>query len=627
LRIVLVPAAVGYAAAAYTPGGDAAVDSWLRAAVLGAAVLLVLLRVALLPRQGPAWLAIALALAAWSIGDIARRLPELHLPGYPAPTDLALLALAPLLLAGTLALLPAALPPRPALSWLDGGLAGLGGAALAAGLALAGVLDHAHPAGAARLVDLARPIADVALLGVLAGALAMSWWRAGAGWLLLAAGGLLLAGTDLAQLAFVALGHRGPGAGPLQPLGAAVIASAAWLPSRPRAARRYSPAMLVAPLLAFAVAVGLLLYGSWRPVYRPAVLLAGACLLLYGVRSALAYRETRALVASQREAATDYLTGVSNRRQFDLRLTELARTLAPTDRLALVLLGLDRFKEINDSFGHEVGDALLRQLGPRLREVVGSGEVIARLAGDKFAVLALTGADEVVDLGRRLRGALEEAFAVGDVALQLEASVGIAALPQHAADVRGLVRAAETALQHAKAAHTGVEVYDPARNGQRGRANLALVEELRVAFELGQLTLYYQPIVELRAGAVVSVEALVRWRHPTRGLLAPDAFLRLAEQAGLMHRLTTTVLGQALGQSRAWRELGLGMRIAVNLHISTLLDARLPYDVARLLHQRGVHPSVLTFEVTEDVLLADPVRTRRAVDRLRTLGVGTAIDD
>jgi diguanylate cyclase (GGDEF)-like protein len=627
LRIVLVPAAIGYAFASYTPGGDPSVDAWLRAAVLGTAVLLVLLRVALRPRHGAAWLATALGIAVFSIGDLARRLPELRLPSYPAPTDVAVLLLAPLLLYGTLLLLPTALPAKPGLSWLDGALAGLGAAALAAGIAMTGVLDAAHPDGLARLVDIGRPVADVIMIGVLAGALAMSWWRASAGWLVLAGGGLLLAATDLAQLAYVAVGRDGPGAGPLHPLAVAVIASAAWVPGLPRAIRRYSPAVLVAPLIAFAVALGLLLYGNWRPLHRPAVLLAGACLLLYGVRSALAYRETRALVASRREAATDYLTGVSNRRQFDLRLSELVKTLRPDDRVALVLLGLDRFKEINDTLGHDVGDALLRQVGPRLREVVGAGEVIARLAGDKFAVLALTGAGEVVELGRRLRGSLEEPFLVNDVALHLDASVGIAAIPQHAADGRGLVRGAEAALRHAKTAHTGVEIFDPAVNGQRGRANLALVEELRVAFELGQLTLYYQPIVELRAGAVVSVEALVRWRHPTRGLLPPDAFLRLAEQAGLMRRLTVTVLGQALGQSRAWRELGLGMRIAVNLHISTLLDARLPYDVARLLNQRGVHPSVLTFEITEDVLMADPDRARRAVDRLRTLGVGTAIDD
>jgi EAL domain-containing protein (putative c-di-GMP-specific phosphodiesterase class I) len=188
------------------------------------------------------------------------------------------------------------------------------------------------------------------------------------------------------------------------------------------------------------------------------------------------------------------------------------------------------------------------------------------------------------------------------------------------------LRTAEAALHHARAAHTGVEVYDPAVDEQRGRA-LDQVEDLRAAVERGELTLHYQPIVELRAGAVVAVEALVRWQHPTRGLLTPEAFLPLAEQAGLMRPLTVNVLDQALAQSRTWRDRGLAVRIADNLAISTLLDDRLPYDVARLLSERGVHPSMLIFEITEDALLADANRARRAVDRLRTLGVGTAIDD
>jgi EAL domain-containing protein (putative c-di-GMP-specific phosphodiesterase class I) len=240
-----------------------------------------------------------------------------------------------------------------------------------------------------------------------------------------------------------------------------------------------SAAALVGPMLAAATALGLLLYGNWRPVDRPAVLLAGGCLLLAGLRAALAFHGTRALAA---------------------------------------------------------------------------------------------------------------------------------------------------AVERAAAEHAAAEVADPAADEQRSQA-LALVEELRAAIEDGKLILHYQPIVELRAGAVVTVEALVRWPHPTRGLLTPETFLPLAEQAGLMHRLTISVLDQALAQSRAWRDGGLVMRLAVNLGVSTMLDARLPYDVARLLNERRVHPSTLIFEITEDVLLADADQARPALDRLRTLGVGTAIDD
>jgi EAL domain-containing protein (putative c-di-GMP-specific phosphodiesterase class I) len=476
LRILLVPVAVGYAAAAYTPGGDATIDGDLRTGVLGGAVLLALLRAALVPRGRLAWLAGTLALAGWAVGDVTRQLPSLRPSSYPAPTDVAPLVLGPLLVVAAVLLLRGSAAGRAGVGWLDGAVAGSGTAAIAASLALATVLDAAHPAGAARFVDLARPIADLALLGVLAGALAVTWWRAGPGWLAFAAGGILLAGADLAQLALTALG-RGSGADPLRPLGVAMIGAAAWLPDRPRPLRPESAA--VVPMLGAAAALGLLLYGNWRPVDRPAVLLAGGCLLLAGLRAGLALRDARALAA---------------------------------------------------------------------------------------------------------------------------------------------------ALHRVRAAQAEAAAHDPAVDEQHDRM-LGLIEDLRAAVEQGKLTLHYQPIVELRAGAVVAVEALVRWQHPTRGLLTPDAFLPLAEQSGLMRQLTVGVLDQALGQSRAWRERDLRMRIAVNLGVSTLLDGRLPYDVARLLSERGVHPSTLVFEITDDVLLADADQARQAVDRLRTLGVGTAIDD
>jgi diguanylate cyclase (GGDEF)-like protein len=632
LRILLVPVAAGYVAAAYAPGGDPSIDSGLRAGVLGAAVLLMLLRAVLVRRSRLAWFAGTLAVAGWAAGDVARQYPSLRPAGYPGPTDLAQLALGPLLALAAVLLLRAAVGNPSGASWLDGAAAGVGVAAVGAAVTMGTVLTAAQPAGLARFLDLSRPIADLALVGVLAGALAMSWWRAGPGWLALCAGGLLLASADLAQLALTALG-RGAGADPLRPLGAALLASAAWLPDRAaggqnRFAERAaaSPAAVAAPLLAGAAALGLLLYGNWRPVGRPAVLLAGGCLVLAGLRSAVAIRATRALAATRHAAATDYLTGLANRPQLDRRLAELLAARPPDGQLALLLLGLDRFKEINDSLGHDIGDALLRQLGPRLRAVLPADELIARLGGAEFAVLLPAGPDEAVEAGRRLLGAVEGAFAVGEVMLHVEAGIGIAVLPDHAADARGLLRGAEAALHHAKTAHTGVELSDPAVDEQRGRA-LGLAEDLRAGVDAGQLTVHYQPIVELRAGAVVAVEALVRWQHPSRGLLTPDAFLPLAEQSGLMRRLTVSVLDQALDQSRSWRDRGLAVRIAVNLSASTLLDARLPYDVARLLSERGVHPSTLSFEITEDVLLADTNRVRHAVDRLRTLGVGTALDD
>jgi diguanylate cyclase (GGDEF)-like protein len=326
------------------------------------------------------------------------------------------------------------------------------------------------------------------------------------------------------------------------------------------------------------------------------------------------------------EAHQDPLTGLPNRRRFT---EELERTVyrSPEQSCAVLMIDLDRFKEINDSFGHSIGDDLLTLVGPRLQSALQPGDLLARMGGDEFAVL-LPGADHgrartvADDLGTALR----EAFVLDGMRLHVDASIGIALCPDHGRDRSLLLARADTAMYGAKRGRHGVAVWT-ADDAPDSRDRLELLEELRTALETEQLVPHYQPQLDLRTGTVVGVEALVRWEHPTRGLLTPDVFLPLAERAGLMRRLALRVLERSLRDLRAWRATGHDLKLAVNLSVSNLQDVALPEQVAMLLDSLGVPPAALTLEITEDVLMADAARSQQVLAGLRALGVRLSIDD
>jgi len=324
----------------------------------------------------------------------------------------------------------------------------------------------------------------------------------------------------------------------------------------------------------------------------------------------------------------DALTGLPNRVLFDERLqraTEDARRDGAP--LALLLLDLDRFKEVNDTRGHPVGDVLLRQVADRLRGAVRATDSVARLGGDEFTVL-LPGADAVgaARVARDIGAAFAAPFAVGNQAFHIGGSVGIALCPAHGADGTTLLRHADVAMYAAKRGRLDHAVYDPAQD-QHSAARLALVEELRAAIERGALALHYQPQVDLTSGRVCGVEALVRWPHPERGLIPPDAFIPLAEQTGLIAPLTEWVLAEAVRQARAWQRAGLLLAVSVNLSMWNLHDPALPARVAGLLREHGLPPAWLRLELTESVLMADAERALDVLTRLSGLGVRLAVDD
>jgi len=367
---------------------------------------------------------------------------------------------------------------------------------------------------------------------------------------------------------------------------------------------------------------------------RLAVLLAAACLIVVAARLAVSFREVTALADSHQHAVTDELTGLANRRAL---LAALKTIPAPTPNAGsddvpagpgLLLVDLDRFKEINDSLGHHIGDELLRQVATRLAHAVRPQDLLARLGGDEFAVLLASGTEQAAAraVAERLVDALAAPFPLDDVTLHIEASVGIALCPLHCPDPGLLLQRADVAMYTAKHARGHVAVYAAAED-PHSRARIQTVEELRGALSRGELTCHYQPKVHSHDGAVRSVEALVRWEHPTRGLLTPDQFLPLAEQTGLMRPLTLAVLEFALAQTRQWRAVGHDLTVAVNLSVTNLLDVDLPLDVGRLLNRHDLPASALTLEITESVLMADSVRAKTVVTALHKLGIGLSIDD
>src|SRR5581483_7523139 len=328
---------------------------------------------------------------------------------------------------------------------------------------------------------------------------------------------------------------------------------------------------------------------------------------------------------SERQSLHDSLTGLPNRALF---MREPAAAVASGSPAAVLLLDLDRFKEVNDTLGHHNGDLLLQQVGTRLRGALRRGDLVARLGGDEFAVLLpdIEGATGAVHVGRGIVDLLEQPFSIGDMCVDVGASIGVAVAPRDGDDPDTLMRRADVAMYTAKAEQSGVEKYAADRDAYSAD-RLSLVADLRLAIHQGALEVHYQPQVDLVDGSLLGVEALVRWPHPTRGMVQPNDFIGVAEHTGLIHSLTAFVLEQALISSRRWRRDGHAMRVSVNLSARSLLDPTLTEDVARLLKEYDVPVGGLCLEVTESSVMADPRRTVATLEALAALGVTIALDD
>jgi diguanylate cyclase (GGDEF)-like protein/PAS domain S-box-containing protein len=328
------------------------------------------------------------------------------------------------------------------------------------------------------------------------------------------------------------------------------------------------------------------------------------------------------------QALHDALTDLPNRTLFQDRAEQaLLRANRDGAGFVVMLIDLDRFKDINDTLGHQSGDLLLREIAGRVRRALRESDTVARLGGDEFGVVAPGLSDSAAArvLADKLRDELGQPVVVGGLAIEVEASVGIAIYPDHGEDVETLIRHADVSMYVSKNTHTPI-VYATTYD-HHSLARLALVGELRQALESNELVVHYQPQADAATGEVHKVEALVRWQHPEHGLLEPGQFIPLAEQTGLIRELTGYVLDAALGQCSAWRTEGRELAVAVNITGRELVDLRFPDQVAKLLSKWRIKPSQLELEITESTIMTDPPRARDVLARLSKLGVRLAIDD
>lgn len=328
------------------------------------------------------------------------------------------------------------------------------------------------------------------------------------------------------------------------------------------------------------------------------------------------------------QALHDALTDLPNRTLFDDRLHQ-AITTARRERssLALLMMDLDRFKEVNDTFGHHYGNLLLQQVGPRLRQVVRESDTIARMGGDEFAML-LPGATArgASVTARKIRQALAQPFVLEDQTADVDGSIGITLFPRHGDDAATLLQWADVAMYVAKRNHSDYAIYSPEQD-ENSPERLQLIAELRRAIDRDRLVLHYQPRMDLRTGRINDLEALVRWPHPAHGLLQPEQFIPLAEHLGLIGPLSRWALKAALGEMQRWRQAHLSLCVAVNLSSRDLHDARLVNSIGRLLQTLTIDAPCLAVELTESAVMSDPEHSMKILTRLHDMGVRIAIDD
>ena len=342
------------------------------------------------------------------------------------------------------------------------------------------------------------------------------------------------------------------------------------------------------------------------------------------MRTGIAEREDQI----RHQATHDALTGLPNRVLFLDRLAKAIEHGKRTRELvAIIIMDVDRFKEINDTLGHHFGDDLLREIGTRLAHTLRESDTVARLGGDEFAVtFFVTGESGAVDVAQKIKNAFEAPFVLAGAPIEVTASMGIAMCPAHATDAETLLKRADVAMYDAKETHSPFTTYAPGRD-EHSMKRLTILSELRNAIAHNDLTLHYQPKIDLRTDRAVHAEALVRWRHPVHGMLRPDEFIPLAEQSGNIGLITKWVLRRAITDCGAWNASGLNLTVAVNLSALDLYDVKLPAYIDELLTEAKLSPSKLVLEITESAVMKDPANSLKILEELKRLGVSLAIDD
>jgi diguanylate cyclase (GGDEF)-like protein len=330
----------------------------------------------------------------------------------------------------------------------------------------------------------------------------------------------------------------------------------------------------------------------------------------------------------EHQALHDSLTDLPNRASFQEQAAAALDSSAPGDRVAVLLMDLDQFKQVNDTLGHQTGDELLQEVARRLRSTIRDGDFSARLGGDEFVVLvrARTDVGSVLATARRIADAVQAPVELRGMRLDVRVSMGIAVFPEHGLDVHGLLQRADVAMYAAKSLQDGPQLYRQEADQNTPR-RLQLGTDLRQAIERDQVVVHYQPQADLVTTAVTGVEALCRWSHPKHGPVSPDEFIPVAEQTGLITPLTLHVVTDALSQCGRWQRAGHDLGVAVNVSARSLLDSGFVDDVLDLVRSSGLRPGLLTLEITESSIMSDTHRTLDLLQRLAGFGVRLSVDD
>jgi diguanylate cyclase (GGDEF)-like protein len=596
------------------------------------AAVLVLGRALTVSEGRVAWLIIGLGFVAWSTGALVSALvsPSGEEAEFPSALDVGSLMSYVTQYVGFFLIARSQLGRVPRAAWLDGitGTVFLG--TMGAQLLLTPMLDAGESVPGAAIA-IAYPAADAVLLALIAGVILLHGGRAGARWTVLL--GAIVATTvgDVIFAVQAMSGAAGEASRPLSILyalwalglvGASMLAAGRRLEGTVEGWR-----VLAAPMAFCLIGVSLIGFDALLELSSLSEVLLTVAMVLVCLRFAMTFRENLQLADTRRQALSDELTGLPNRRAAYAELDERCDAGGP---VAVLMIDLDRFKELNDTLGHLAGDEVLVTVGWRLQAEIADAGRLCRLGGDEFAVILAPGAGETdaIALARRLLDALDEPLHLEGMALPLRASIGVATSPGGAlgGGRETLLRHADVAMYHAKANGSGVEVYAAERDGH-SRERLELTAEMQEAITSGQLVLHFQPKASLRTGEIVGVEALVRWEHPVRGLVPPDEFIPLVERSGLGRLLTIEVISQALEAERAWRAAGMHVPVAVNTSAATLLDLRFPDDVAGLLERWDAPPGALSLELTEETIMTDPERAQDVLARLSELGMDLSLDD
>jgi diguanylate cyclase len=582
-------------------------------------------------------LTLGLAITSWALGDLVLAVESAGgaTPPTPSLKDVFYLGFYPLAYVAAVIFIRGDTRRLTTPNWLDGAVASIGTASVCAAFVFSRVLHLAGGDPAATATNLAYPVGDVLLLSLIMGGSTVMPGRRKAPWLLMAAGLAVNAVGDTANLFGTSFGASRIGFifnSIAWPASLLALSISVWLRSRPAGLQAVQkPASFIIPGISAACALAVLFVGNLHGTSRLSLGLATAALLLAGIRLAQSVRGIRSLSQERRrQSVTDELTGLGNRRYLNTVLDSFfADYDEVADRprtIALLFVDLNHFKEVNDTFGHSIGDKLLKQLGPRLSACVSKDDLLIRLGGDEFVVLlADSDADHATAVAQRLTDGLAEPFMIDTVPIHIDASIGIAVAPTDATDPAGLLWCADVAMYRAKLASAPFATYQPDLDKAANR--MLLLDELHTAISERQLVLHYQPQLDLQTGEIIAVESLLRWVHPRLGIIPPLEFLPLAEEAGLMRSITALALTDSLAQCAAWRRAGKQLSVSVNISPVNLLDPGFTTLVRDLLDSHQVPAEALVLEITETTAITHFESSQSVIQELQGLGIMVSIDD